>query len=250
VIGLMVFLWAWSLRLKNAGMVDIGWTAGLMIMALACQAASPAWWPRSALAAAMVLIWGSRLLLHLGPRVIGRPEDPRYVRMRARRGKQADTFFLGLFLGEGLLAVLLALPLFIVRLNGRPQLSAWEWAGLGLWLIALCGESIADAQLRRFKANTENRGRTCRDGLWKYSRHPNYFFEWWIWVALAIFALDSRWGWTAAICPALMLYFLLRVSGIPLAEEQAIQSRGDEYREYQRTTSAFVPWFPVKDGGR
>ena len=111
---------------------------------------------------------------------------------------------------------------------------------------ALTGESTADRQLERFKAETANRGRTCRAGLWRYSRHPNYFFEWVIWVAYALFAASvARWRDRLA-CPPVMLYLLFRVTGIPATEAQALRVAGDEYREYQRTTSAFVPWIPRK----
>lgn len=111
-------------------------------------------------------------------------------------------------------------------------------------MVALAGEALADRQLAAFKADPGSRGRACRAGLWRYSRHPNYFLEWLVWVAYAAFALTSPWGWTSAYAPLLMLFFLLRVTGIPMAEEQALRSRGADYREYQRTTSALFPWFP------
>jgi steroid 5-alpha reductase family enzyme len=103
---------------------------------------------------------------------------------------------------------------------------------------------VADSQLQSFKSNPANRSATCRVGLWRYSRHPNYFFEWLIWVAFAVFAMGSPYGYVAAFAPLLMLFFLFRVTGIPATEAQALRSKGDDYRQYQRTTSAFVPWFP------
>ena len=113
-----------------------------------------------------------------------------------------------------------------------------------LWAVALTGEAVADRQLARFKARPSSRGRTCREGLWRYSRHPNYFFEWLVWVAYALFALASPYGALALICPVVMLYLLFRVTGIPATEAQALRSKGDDYRRYQATTSVFVPWFP------
>ena len=98
-------------------------------------------------------------------------------------------------------------------------------------------------QLKQFKANPANKGRVCQAGLWNFSRHPNYFFEWLVWVAFFLFALGSPWGWVTIYCPALMLFFLLKVTGIPMTEELAVKTKGDAYREYQRTTSVFVPWF-------
>jgi steroid 5-alpha reductase family enzyme len=115
-----------------------------------------------------------------------------------------------------------------------------------LWLGAIAGEALADRQLQRFKADPANRGAVCQRGLWRYSRHPNYFFEWLVWVAYFVMALASPWGWLTLYCPALMLYFLLRVTGIPLTEQLSLQARGTAYAEYQRRTSAFVPWWPKR----
>jgi steroid 5-alpha reductase family enzyme len=114
-----------------------------------------------------------------------------------------------------------------------------------VFVVALVGEWVADRQLAAFKADPNNRGRVCRAGLWRYSRHPNYFFEWLVWVAYFVFALPSPWGWLSALSPLLMLFFLFRITGIPATEEQSLRSRGAEYREYQRTTSVFFPRRPT-----
>ena len=107
------------------------------------------------------------------------------------------------------------------------------------------GETAADRQLEKFREDPSQRGRTCRAGLWRYSRHPNYFFEWLMWMAYALFAIGSPpWGWLTLGCPAVMLYLLFKVTGIPATEAQALRSRGDDYRQYQQTTNIFVPWFP------
>ena len=127
--------------------------------------------------------------------------------------------------------------------TSRPGLDPVEWVGIALWLFAVAGESLADYQLKQFKADSANHGQVCQIGLWHYSRHPNYFFEWLIWVAWFIFALGSPYGWMAVVCPLLMLYFLFKVTGIPATEAQALRTRGEEYRRYQQTTSVFVPWF-------
>jgi steroid 5-alpha reductase family enzyme len=108
----------------------------------------------------------------------------------------------------------------------------------------MLGESVADAQLNRFRANPANKGKTCRVGLWNFSRHPNYFCEWLVWVGYFVYALGSPGGWMAVYAPALMYLFLTRVTGIKATEEHALRSRGEDYRQYQRTTNAFFPWFP------
>ena len=145
---------------------------------------------------------------------------------------------------QGLLLVALSAPFLLACLNPSKRFFHW-WnlpvppSGSSRWLA----KAVADQQLKKFKADPANRGRVCQAGLWHYSRHPNYFFEWLIWVAFFVFALGSPLGWTTVYCPALMLFFLLKVTGIPMTEELSVKNRGEEYRAYQRTTSAFVPWF-------
>ncbi len=248
----MTLLWALHLRRRDAGLVDPGWAAGFGLVALVYAAFGPGWAPRRAAVAAMGLVWSVRLMLHLLRRMRGKPEEGRYRALRAgweAKGANVPRRFLLFFLGQGILDVLLSIPMLLAVLNPDPRFSPWELAGAALWLVSVAGESAADAQLDRFKADTANRGKTCNIGLWRYSRHPNYFFEWLVWVAWLVFALGSPWGVVSFLCPALMLFFLLRVTGIPATEEQALRSRGEEYRRYQRTTSAFVPWLPKKDPG-
>ena len=128
------------------------------------------------------------------------------------------------------------------------QALTWQdGLGVAIWAIGVAGEAVADAQLARFRADPGHRGRTCRAGLWRYSRHPNYFFEWLTWWAYVAIAWGAPHGWVALFGPAVMLLFLFKVTGIPYTEAQALRSRGDDYRAYQRTTSAFVPWFPRAD---
>ncbi len=131
-----------------------------------------------------------------------------------------------------------------MMLNARPEIGIMEFGGAAIWLIAVIGESTADYQLKKFKADPANKGKICDRGLWYYSRHPNYFFEWLIWVAYFLFAAGAPGGWITIYCPLLMLLFLTKITGIPPTEAQSLKSRGDAYRDYQRRTSAFVPWFP------
>jgi steroid 5-alpha reductase family enzyme len=245
VLAAMMFvIWLVSMRLHNAGIVDVGWALGLVILALWYAWQGPGLPARKWVMAAMVAFWGLRLALHLIRRIASEPEDGRYQQLRREwQGKNVPLRFLFFFEFQALLDVLLSLPMLLAALNPAPQVCVLEYAGVGLWFVAIVGESVADAQLAAFKRDPANRGRVCQQGLWRYSRHPNYFFEWFIWVAWMVYALASPWGWLSVVCPALMLFFLFRVTGIPATEAQALRSRGQEYTRYQQTTSAFVPWF-------
>jgi steroid 5-alpha reductase family enzyme len=193
-------------------------------------------------AAAMAAIWGVRLGTHLLFRILGQPEEGRYQELRRQWKQNLALKFLVFFEFQALLDVLLSLPFLLAALNLRPSFSPLEYAGAALWLLALVGEAVADAQLAVFKRDPAARGKVCERGLWNYSRHPNYFFEWLVWVAWAVFALASPYGWIALVCPLLMFYFLFKVTGIPATESQSLRSKGEAYRRYQQTTSAFVPW--------
>jgi steroid 5-alpha reductase family enzyme len=245
---IMFIVWLWAVKLKNAGVVDIFWSYNFPVIALIVFAYAEGFETRVMLICGMVILWGLRLGSHLALRVLGHidEEEGRYKQLREDWAPNPDKRFFGFFQMQALSNVLLAVPFFIISVNPEPEISALEFAGLALWLLALCGEAIADEQLARFKKDQNNKGKICNVGLWHYSRHPNYFFEWLIWVGYFIFALSSPYGYLAIISPAIILYLLLRVTGIPLNEEQAVRSKGDLYREYQRTTSVFVPWLPKK----
>jgi len=241
----MLALWAIHFPLRNAAIVDVGWAGGLGLLGVIYATAGQGWPDRRLLIGALTGIWGLRLALHLlTERVIGQEEEGRYAELRRKWRTGLGWKFLVFFEFQALLCVVLSAPFWLAASNEAPEFHWVELAGAGVWLVGLAGESVADSQLAGFKRNPANRGRTCRVGLWRYSRHPNYFFEWVIWMGLALVALPARGGWIGLASPALILFFLLRVTGIPATEEQAVRSRGEEYRSYQRTTSAFVPWFP------
>lgn len=244
VTAVMFGAWVVHLRQKNAGVVDVAWSANLAFLAVLYAALGPGLPGRRILVALMGGIAGLRLAVHIHRRARGKPEDGRYQTLRREWGDNIGLKFLFFFLFQGLLDLVLGIPFLLAVVNPAPRIAPLEWAGVVLWMVAIAGEASADRALERFKADPGNRGKSCREGLWRFSRHPNYFFEWLAWVAYALFALASPFGWIALVCPALMLYFLLRVTGIPATEAQALKSRGDDYREYQRTTSAFVPWKP------
>lgn len=246
VIVTMALLFALSLRHRNFSYVDIGWSANFTVLALLYGLLGPGDPVRRALIATLFSLWSLRLTLHLTRRIAGQPEEGRYVELRRRWGASGNLnlrFFV-FFEFQALLDAFLALPLLIACLNPAPGIHPLEWAGLCVFATGLLGESRADAELAAFKRNPANRGAVCDVGLWRYSRHPNYFFEWLIWAGYALFALASPRGLLALAMPALMLHFLLNVTGVRPTEAQALRSKGDRYREYQARTSAFFPWFP------
>ena len=239
---LMAILWVKQVFTKNAGEVDLGWTIALFIMTMVYFIFANGYLTRKIIILVLVGLWAARLGLYLAGRIAReKKEDARYQKIRAQWQNNVQLKFFLFYQLQALTAVVLSTPFLIISLNASARAAIIEWLGVGIWVLGFIGEFAADDQLRRFKQDPQNKGKTCQVGLWQYSRHPNYFFEWLMWVGYFVLALGSSWGWLAMIAPAFMLYFLLKVSGVPLAEEQSLRSRGEEYREYQRTTSVFVP---------
>jgi steroid 5-alpha reductase family enzyme len=236
--------WLWHLRLKNAGVIDVVWGLNQALAAILFAVLGAGWGPRRALIAALVSVTGLRLTWHLARRVLGHPEEGRYVALRAEWAPNIELKFLLFFMAQALLVALLAVPFYLVAQNASVGFSPVEWAAMGIFAAGFLGESLADAQLAAFKADPSTKGKTCRRGLWRFSRHPNYFFEWAMWLSYFGLALATPYGWATAYAPALMLHFLLNVTGVKLTEEQCLRSRGEDYARYQRETSMFVPWWP------
>ncbi len=244
----MSALWLVQRKTGNAGIVDVGWSVTVPLLAL-CYVVmlSGVYSMRAILALAMALLWGSRLAWHIHRRAHGKPEDARYTDLRNSWGNNFQWKIFVFFQAQAVAAVIFSLPFVSVMLNREPVFTLLEICGIVIWLLAWLGEAAADRQLNRFKADPANKGRVCEAGWWNYSRHPNYFFEWMMWVGLALFAWTSPYyGFLAVICPLLMLFFLFKLTGIPATEAQALKSKGEAYRRYQQTTSAFVPWLKRK----
>jgi steroid 5-alpha reductase family enzyme len=232
--------------IDNYGVVDIAWSYAFGAVALGYVLLGRGWFVRRALIGALVLVWSLRLGTHLLIRVSRHhpEEDTRYRQLRKDWAARFHWKMAGFFQLQALSVVLLSLPFLLACRNPAPALGGWEIAGTALWLLAITGEALADAQLAAFRRDPANRGQVCSAGLWRYSRHPNYFCEWLVWVAYFAFACGSPWGWVSVLSPACILWLLLRVTGVPMTEAQSLRNRGDAYRAYQRTTSAFFPWFP------
>ena len=163
--------------------------------------------------------------------------------LRAEWGNAAQRNLFWFFQIQAGWTILFALPMLVAASN--PAAPGWADAlGVVIWIVAVAGEAVADRQLLRFRRRPESRGLVCQEGLWRYSRHPNYFFEWVHWWAYVAFSVGYAWGWLSLLGPVVMLAFLLRVTGIPMTEARAVASRGDAYRTYQRTTNRFFPGPP------
>lgn len=244
----MAGLWVVQRRTGNAGVVDAAWSALLGVSALWFFLAGPVHPLRGAVTLAIAGIWSVRLTYYLmADRVLVPHEDGRYRRMREHWGESAQKWMFVFYQVQALFVVIFAVPMLSAMLNPAPFPRIWDLLAVGVWVVSLAGESIADRQLARFRADPANRGKTCRVGLWRVSRHPNYFFEWLHWWAYVLLAAGS-WTVLPALAGALlMLLFLFRLTGIPYTELQALSSRGEDYRRYQRETSAFFPWFPRKE---
>ncbi|MBU3664614.1 MAG: DUF1295 domain-containing protein [Chthoniobacterales bacterium] len=243
---MMAGVWLLARVLNNAGIVDVFWSYGFIPVVAVCAVIGGGEVTRSFALVLMVTIWAARLGTYLLIRVARHhpKEDGRYAALRGQFPRHTWLMFFGFFEAQAALIALLSVPFVLVAINGSGGIGLFEYAGMFLWLTGMLGESVADAQLNRFRANPANKAKACRIGLWNYSRHPNYFCEWLIWLAYFVYALGSPGGWMAVYAPGLMYFFLTRVTGIKATEEHALKSRGEDYREYQRTTNAFFPWWP------
>ena len=242
----MALLCALQVRIRDASHVDVAWAILIACAALAYALLADGDVAHRALAALMASIWGFRLGLYLlFTRVLGKDEDGRYQELRGKWGENANRNFFWFFQFQAALVVFFSLPYAFVTLDSANSLGMLEWAGAAIWAIGNFGVITSDWQLSRWRSNPANKGKTARNGLWSWSRHPNYFFEWVTWLGVALVASASPWGWMSWLVPAVLLYLLLRVTGIPPTEKQALRSRSD-YAEYQRTTRPFVPLPPRK----
>ncbi|MEO8459251.1 MAG: DUF1295 domain-containing protein [Dokdonella sp.] len=243
--------WLLQRNTHNAGIVDVLWAVCMGASALLYAAVSHGALIPRLLVAIMGSFWGFRLGMHLLHRVLNESEDGRYRYLREHwNGSQAK--FLAFFMGQALLTVVFSLPFYVAASNPANSVTIWTMLAVAVWATSLIGESVADVQLARFRSDHRNRGRTCRDGLWRYSRHPNYFFEWMHWFSYVFLAVGVAWPlWALSwLGPALMLVSLYWITGIPFTEAQALRSRGSDYRDYQRTTSPLIPWFPGNSEGK
>jgi steroid 5-alpha reductase family enzyme len=246
ILGLMTLLWLVSLALKNSSIVDIFWGTGFVIANWVYFALTPeGFLLRKWLVGILVTIWGLRLSLYILWRNWGKPEDYRYQAWRKEAGSKWwwQSFF-RVFLLQGFLMWIISTPLLAAQRGETPtHLILFDVLGVVVWVIGFFFEAAGDFQLAHFKANPANKGKVMDRGVWRFTRHPNYFgdaAQWWGFYLISAFAG----GWWTIFSPILMTLFLLRVSGVALLEKTLETRPG--YKEYIEKTSAFIPWFPRK----
>ncbi len=247
ILGLMVFLWLVSLVLKNSSIVDIFWGAGFVITGWVYFLLTPdGFIGRKLLIVVLSTIWGLRLTLHVLIRNWGKPEDFRYQKWRNESGK--IWWFKSLFqvfLLQGFLMWVISTPLLAAQyFNRTPNLNLFDYTGVLIWAVGFFFETAGDLQLTRFKRNPANKGKLLSTGVWRLSRHPNYFgdaAQWWGFFLIAL----AAGGWWSIFSPVIMTLFLVQVSGVVLLEKTLTNSKPG-YKEYVARTSAFIPWFPKK----
>ncbi len=252
--AVMALAWWLQYRTRNSGWADVAWSFGTgltgVLLALTPLTGTVGISPRQILVAALAGFWSLRLGLHIRARTQTGPEDARYAKLRETWGGQFQARLFQFLQIQAIAAFPLILTIGVAAHNPAPGWRAADCAGAAILLVAILGEGIADEQLRRFKADPASQGQICDVGLWRWSRHPNYFFEWFGWLAYPVIAIDPiggySWGWSALAGPALIYWLLVYVSGIPPLEEHLLASRGDSFRAYQRRTSRFFPLPPKK----
>ena len=245
---------AWYLQQKtgNSGWVDVTWSLGVGGVA----AIAAAWplgydWPhwRQPIVAALAASWCLRLGVHIAGRTHAATDDPRYRNLIIQWGADAPRRMFWFLQSQAAVGIVLALSIVVAAHNPNPNLRIQDLIGLVILMAAIVGEAVADQQLRTFKSAPANRKAVCDVGLWRWSRHPNYFFEWSSWLAYPIIAIDfagqNPFGWVALAAPVCMYWVLVHVSGIPPLEDHMLRSRGDAFRAYQKRTRAFFP-LPLK----
>lgn len=245
ILAIMVALWLLSLWLKDSSIVDIFWGTGFVITAWVYFYLTPdGYFSRKLLIASLATIWGLRLSIYILLRNWGHGEDFRYQKWRQESGNNWWWFsFLKVFLLQGFLMWVISIPLLVAQHSALPSRITWlDYIGILIWGIGFFFEAVGDWQLRRFKANPGNQGKLLDSGLWRYTRHPNYFgdaAQWWGFYLIAA----AAGGFWSIFSPIIMTLLLRNVSGVSMLEK-TLKNTKPGYREYVKTTNAFIPWFP------
>lgn len=248
ILFLFILAWVWARCCDNYSLVDPVWSAGIGLTSILFLLGTEAWSPKKVTIAFLVATWSMRLSWHLGYRIAQYhpQEDRRYQNLRDAWKNNEKLFSFLFFQAQAVSVLLLSLPFLLIGIDQNREWNFLEIAGCALLTIAILGETIADKQLANFKKNHSHHSEICQQGIWKYSRHPNYFFESLVWMSFYLIIAGSPHGWLSFYAPATIIFLLLKVTGIPPAEASSLSSKGEAYREYQKNTSIFIPWFPKK----
>ena len=248
VVGMMGILWLYSIYLKNVSIVDIFWGMGFVVCGLVYAYYSDALYLRQKIVLVLVSVWGLRLSIYLLIRNYGKEEDYRYREFRHRYGAERYWWFsfFQVFLLQGVLILIISLPILgVFQKTLSDDLNFLDFLGLLIWSLGFFFETVGDYQLAVFKRDPSNKGKLLTSGLWRYTRHPNYFGDAAVWWGFGLFSVASGAYWHAL--PALLMtYLVLKVSGVSLLEESLSKVKPG-YEDYARRTSAFIPWIPKKN---
>lgn len=241
VLALFTGLWLVSLIVKNSSIVDMWWGPAILLIGITYQLTTNGAQSRSTMVLALLALWAIRLAWYIGARNIGHGEDFRYAKWRRERGASWWWFsYVKVFVLQAVIAWIISLPIYYAISAPVPiRFNAWDFAGAIVFAIGFFFESLGDEQLRQFKANPASKGRVLDTGLWRFTRHPNYFGEALLWWGFGMFSVAVG-GYLGLIGPAIMTFLLIRVSGVALLEK-TLQDTKPEYRDYIRRTSSFLP---------
>ncbi len=244
-LSYMTVLFLLAMVRKDNSIADIAWGPGFIVVSWAALIMNGTYGARQLLVAGLVTVWGMRLAVRIARRNAGKGEDPRYRKWREEWGRYfVLRSYLQVFVLQGAILILNVMPVLLVMASDR-EAPVWsDYLGLVVWCVGFLFESVGDWQLDRFLADPANRGTIIDRGLWKYTRHPNYFGEATMWWGIFIIALSGDWGWVGVIGPLTITGTLLFVSGIPMTEKMMEKTPG--WEEYKGKTSPFIPWFPKK----
>jgi steroid 5-alpha reductase family enzyme len=247
VMGFMIAVWVLSVFLKNASIADTFWGPGFVLAVWITFVGAEGYIGRRLLITLLVTTWGLRLALHICTRSWGKEEDRRYQAWRRRYGKGFWWVSLfTVFLFQGALLWVISLVAQVGQWSPHPERLVWlDGVGFLVWVFGFFFEAVGDHQLAAFKANPDNRGRVMDRGLWRYTRHPNYFGECLMWWGIFLVTLATPGSLWSILSPLTITFLLLKVSGVTLLERAIVETRPD-YRDYQERTSPFIPWFPKR----
>ncbi len=241
----MTALFLYALHKKDNSIVDVGWGIGFIIIALYSFFKAHLYLPRHYIILAMIVIWGLRISLHILCKNWKKGEDPRYALMRKKWGDHVVwRSFLQVFMLQGLVMFIVAQPILIINGSFDATIGWLDRAGICVWIIGFLFEVVGDYQLLTFIKNSKNHGHILTTGLWRYTRHPNYFGEATMWWGIFLIALSGHHGWTSIMSPATITFLLMYISGVPMAE--ASMKGNPEFKKYAQKTSVFFPWLPGK----